>query len=334
MYNEKWQSPPERRTYMNYSPPTFQSRTVPSNRTGNRWLQSIKRDRWLYIMFAPVLIYYVIFHYAPIGGLVVAFKDYNLFQGIWASPWVGLEHFSDFFSSIYFGRLLRNTLAISLLDLLIGFPAPIVLALMLNEVQSALFKRTVQTVSYLPHFVSMVVIAGLVVNFLSPSTGLINSLIAMFGGEKVSFLAEPQYFWIIFTLMNCWKGIGWGSIIYLATLSGVDPSLYEAAIVDGAGRWKQTWYITLPSIMPTIIILLIMRIGGLLSVSYEAIILMYNPSIYQTADILSTYVYRRGLIDADYSFATAVGLFQSVFALILVVSANKISKKISETSLW
>lgn len=292
------------------------------------------RDKWLYVMFLPVILYYVLFHYLPIGGIVIAFKDYNLFEGIWESPWVGFENFENFFNSIYFWRLLRNTLAISLMDLIIGFPAPIILALMLNEVVHNTFKRVIQTISYLPHFVSMVVIAGLVFNFLSPSTGLINNLIAAVGGERVNFLADPKYFWIIFTLMNCWKGVGWASIIYLAALSGVDTSLYEAAIVDGAGRWKQTYYVTLPAILPTIVVLFIMRVGNILTVSYEGIILLYNPAIYETADVLSTYVYRRGLIDADYSFATAVGVFQSILSLILVILANKISKKVSESSLW
>lgn len=296
--------------------------------------RTIRRSKYLYLMFLPVFIYYVIFHYVPMIGTVIAFKDYNLFLGIWESPWVGLEYFKDFLSSIYFWRLIRNTVMISLLDLVIGFPAPIILALMLNEVQGSLFKRTIQTISYLPHFISSVVIVGIVVNFLSPSTGLINSLIEMLGGTRVHFLVEPKYFWFIYTFMNIWKGVGWGSIIYLASLSGVDPTLYEAAIVDGAGRFRQTLSITLPSIAPTITILLIMRIGNLLSVGYESIILMYNPKIYETADVLSTYVYRRGLIDADYSFAAAVGLFQSAIALVLVVGSNWISRKVSETSLW
>lgn len=296
--------------------------------------KSIMRNRYLYLMFLPVFIYYVVFKYIPMFGVVIAFKDYNLFRGIQESPWVGFRYFMQFFESVYFGRLLRNTLMINLYDIVFGFPAPIILALLLNEVNVKFFKRTIQTISYLPHFISTVIIVSMVVNFLSPSTGLINNIIESLGGHRIFFLSEAKYFWTIFTSMNIWKGIGWGSIIYLASMSGIDPTLYEAAIVDGAGRWRQTWSITLPSISPTIIILFILKIGNLLEVGYESIILMYNPRIYETADVISSYVYRRGLIDADYSFATAVGLFQSLIALVLIFAANKLSQKYSDTSLW
>lgn len=299
----------------------------------NVW-KNIKMQRYLYLMLLPVIIYYIIFRYAPMFGIVIAFKDYNLFRGIWESPWAGFKYFRQFFESVYFGRLLRNTLVISLYDIIFGFPAPIILALLLNEVSNSTFKRTIQTISYLPHFISTVVIVSMVVNFLSPSTGLINNIIEALGGERIYFLVEPKYFWTIYTTMNIWKGVGWGSIIYIASLAGIDPTLYEAAIIDGAGKWRQTWHITLPSISPTIIILFILRLGNILEVGYESIILMYNPRIYETADVFSTYVYRRGLLDADYSFATAVSLFQSVIGLILIVISNKIIRKYSDTSLW
>lgn len=304
-----------------------------SSAQGSFWVRLVK-NRYLYVMFLPVLLYYVIFKYLPMLGTVIAFKDYNLYVGIWESEWVGLKYFEQFIHSVYFWRLLRNTLAISGLELLLVFPAPIIFALMLNEVRSRHFKTTVQTISYLPHFISTVVIVGILVNFLSPSTGLINHFIKLMGGEPVHFLVEPRYFWGIFTLMNIWCTIGWNSIIYIAALSGIDPTYYEAATVDGAGRWRQLFSITLPALSPTIIILLIIRIGKILDVGYEAIILMYNSQIYETADVIATYVYRRGLIDADYSFAAAVGLFQSFFAMILVMGANWISKRYSETSLW
>jgi putative aldouronate transport system permease protein len=296
--------------------------------------KNVKKNKYLYILFFPVFLYYVIFKYWPMYGIIIAFKNYNLFKGVAESPWVGFKHFDQFLHSIYFWRLIRNTLAINMYDLLVGFQAPITLALLLNEVRHKAFKKTVQTISYLPHFVSTVIIVSMVVNFLSPSSGLINNIIASLGFQKVEFLSEPRYFWGVFTAMNIWKGVGFGSIIYLASLASIDQELYEAATVDGANRWRQTWHITLPGIAPTIIIMFLLRIGHLLEVGYESIILMYNSKIYETADVISTYVYRRGLLDADYSFATAVGLFQSVIGLILIVMSNKLSKKLSETSLW
>lgn len=296
--------------------------------------KSVKRNKYLYILFMPVLIHYILFKYLPMYGVIIAFKNYNLFKGISESPWVGLRYFEQFLDSVYFWRLIRNTLAINFYDILLGFPAPIILALLLNEVTKNSFKRVVQTISYLPHFISAVVIVSMTVNFLNPTTGLINNIIASLGFPRVEFLSDHRYFWGVFTAMNIWKNIGYGSIIYLAALSGIDTELYEAAIVDGAGRWRQTISITLPSIAPTIIIMFLLRIGHLLEVGYESIILMYSPKIYETADVISTYVYRRGLVDGDYSFAAAVGLFQSVIGLALVVISNKLSKKYSETSLW
>ncbi len=292
------------------------------------------KDRYLYIIFAPVLLFFILFHYVPLYGIQIAFKKYNIFAGITQSPWVGMDQFVKFFTGPYFWRTLKNTFAISFYGLVFGFPVPIVLALLLNEVRTVWFKKLVQTLSYLPHFVSSVVIAGIAVNFLSPSHGLVNNIIALFGGEKIYFLIQPEYFRTIFTSINIWAGAGFASIIYIAALSGVDSELYEAAKIDGAGKWKQLWNVTIPGILPTIVIMLILRIGQLLNVGYEMIILLYQPSTYETGDVISSYVYRQAFQGADYSLATAVDLFDSVVALVLVFAANAISKKLTDTGIW
>ncbi len=307
---------------------------APAPSKGSSVLRKLKKSSLLYIMFLPVIVYYIVFHYAPMVGIVIAFKDYNAFKGIWASPWVGLKHFEAFFTTPYFWRLLRNTFLISFYGLIFGFPAPIILALLLNELKDGKFKKVTQTISYLPHFVSSVVIASMLVQFLSPGNGMINNLIEALGGTRTYFLNDPRYFRTIYTLMNIWKGVGWGSIIYLAALTGIDSELYEACIIDGGGRLRQTWHITLPGIANTIVIMLIFRVGDLLSVGSDMILLLYNPAIYKTSDVISTYVYRRGLVEADYSFSTAVGLFNSIIALILLTTTNQIAKKYSDTSLW
>jgi putative aldouronate transport system permease protein len=282
-----------------------------------------------------VFLYYVIFRYTPLlGALVISVKKYVPALGIFRSKWAGFEYFGQFINSVFFWRLIRNTLAINMFQLVLGFTAPIILALLLNEVGSSKFKKLVQSVTYLPNFISSVVVVGIVVVFLSPSTGLVNSIIAKFGMEKINFMTEPSYFWIIYTLMVIWQTTGYSAIIYLAALTGINPELYEASKIDGAGRWKQLWHITLPGISSTIVILLLMRLGNLLEVGYESIILLYNPSIYSTADVISTYVYRRGILNGDYSFASAVGFFQSVIGLVLIITANKIAKKYTDTSLW
>ena len=234
---------------------------------------------------------------------------------------------------MFFGRLIKNTLLISLYSLLWGFPAPILLALLLNEVKKEKFKRSVQTITYLPHFVSLVVICGMLIDFTS-TEGVINDIVEAFGGERTNYLMRPESFRTIYVASGIWQGIGWGSIIYLASMTNIDPQLYEAAIIDGAGRWKQTLHITLPGIAPTIVILLILRLGGLMSVGFEKIILLYNPTTMETADVISSYVYRRGLLDFDYSFSAAVGLFNSVINFILILLANRFSRELSETSLW
>ncbi|UQZ80850.1 putative multiple-sugar transport system permease YteP [Paenibacillus konkukensis] len=300
-------------------------------------LQTIRADwkrHWnIYLMALPVIAYYVIFHYGPMYGLQIAFKDFQPAKGIWGSPWAGFKHFESFFNGIYFGRLLKNTVLINLYELLFGFPAAIVLALLLNEIRSSMFKRLVQTVSYLPHFISIVVVAGMMIDFLG-RTGLINQLLASFGIEPIDFLKEAGWFRFLFVSSGIWQGIGWGSIIYLAAISAIDPTLYEAARIDGAGRWKQTLHVTIPGIMPTIAILFILQMGSMLSVGSEKVLLLYNPLTYSTADVISTYVYRKGVLEASYSFTAAVGLFNSVVSFILIVAANSVTRRLSENKLW
>lgn len=296
---------------------------------------SIKKYLPLYIMFLPVLIYYVIFRYAPlILSLVISLQKYQPAKGILGSKWVGLDYYKQFIDSVFFWRLIRNTLGINLLQLTIGFAAPIILALMLNEVGRLHYKKLVQTITYLPNFISSVVVVGMVVTFLSPSTGLVNNILAHLGMDRINFLTEPAYFWGIYTIMTIWQTAGYSAIIYLAALTGISSELYEAARIDGAGRWAQLFHITLPGLTPTIVLLFLMKIGRVLDVGYETIVLMYNPSIYSTSDVIGTYVYRRGILNGEYSFASAVGFFQSIIGLLLVLFANHIAKKVSETSLW
>lgn len=297
--------------------------------------KDIHRDKLLYIMLIPFIAFYVIFVYRPMYGLQIAFRDYNIFAGISASPWVGLDHFKDFFTGPFFWRLLKNTVMISLYDIVFGFPAPILLALLFNEMRNKTIKKISQTCSYIPYFISSVVVAGLVTSFLSPSSGIINTFIKFFGGEPKYFLTQPQYFRGIYTAMNIWKMTGFNSIIYLSALTTVDEGLYEAAVLDGANRFKQIIHVTIPAILPTIVMMFIMKIGNMLNVGYETIILLYQPSTYETADVINTYVYRIGLLeDAQYSLAAAVGLFNGVVGLILVCSANYISKRVTEYGLW
>ncbi len=297
----------------------------------------LKKDRFIYLLLAPGIIYYFIFHYLPMFGLIIAFKDYKPFfglEGIFTSEWVGLKHFMRFFKSAYCMRLIRNTLLISLYHLLWGFPAAIVLALLINELRGNIFKRVVQTVSYLPHFLSAVIVAGMIRNLVSTDGGLINAIIKFFGGEPIAFLGYPQYFRTIYTASGIWQGIGWSSIVYIAAMAGIDQELYDAAKVDGAGVLKRMWHITIPGIMPVICIRLILQIGELMSVGSGKILLLYSSQIYSTADVISTYVYREGLGNMNYSFATAVGLFESVVGLVLVLGSNAIVKKLGQEGIW
>jgi putative aldouronate transport system permease protein len=296
-------------------------------------VKDIRRNRYIYIMLLPIVAYYLIFHYGPMYGVLIAFEDYNPTKGILGSTWLGAQNFVLFFRSFYFSRTVVNTLAINLLDLVVGFPAPIVLALMLNEIHFNPFQRLVQTVTYMPHFVSVVVVVGMLVDFLARD-GLVNNVLASFGLPPTAFMQKPEWFRIIFVGSGIWQHVGWGSIIYLAAISAIDPTLYEASMVDGADRFRQIWHITLPGIMPTIVILLILRMGSMMSVGYEKILLMYNPLTMETADVISTYVYRKGILGSDWSFSAAVGLFNSVINFALLIFANRFSHRVSETSLW
>ena len=294
--------------------------------------KDIKRNWVLYLLVLPVIAYYILFHYKPMYGALIAFQDYRPARGF-GEDWVGLKHFIKFFDNPYFGRLIKNTLLISLYDLFWGFPAPIILALLFNEVKSKKFKTITQTFMYLPHFVSLVVICGMLVQF-SLTTGLFNDIAVMLGGERTPLLQRPELYRTIYVASGVWKTFGWESIIYVAALAGVDTQLYDAAKVDGAGKWKQMLHVTLPGIMPTIVIKLILRIGSMMSLGYEKTLLLYNEATYETADIIASYVYRQGLVNKDYSYAAAVDIFNSAVNIILVVTANRVSKKVSETSLW
>lgn len=292
------------------------------------------RDKYLVLMALPAVIYFLVFAYYPMYGVIIAFQDYSPGKGIWGSTFVGLKHFQQFFGGYYFGRLLGNTLKISLYSLLWGFPLPIIFALMINEFREGLFKRTVQTVSYLPHFISLVVTCGMIINFLSPANGIVNTVIKAVGGTPVNFLGFPQYFRTIYIGSGIWQEFGWNSIIYLAALSGVDQQLYEAARMDGAGRWKQMLHVTLPCIKPTVVILLILSVGNIMSVGFEKIILLYNAGTYETADVISTYVYRMGLQSQQYSYSAAVGLFNSAVNIAMLFIANAMSRQLTGSSIW
>ncbi|MDF2921418.1 MAG: carbohydrate transporter rane protein 1, family [Paenibacillaceae bacterium] len=301
-------------------------------------MKSLARDyrkhKYLYLMILPVVVYYILFHYTPMYGAIIAFKNYRIADGFIGSAWVGFEHFTSFFNSYYFRRLLQNTLLLNFYMLIFSFPAPIVFALLINEIGGKLFKRVVQTVTYLPHFISTIVVCGMITQFLARE-GFLTDLLVWFGMERTVLLGHPEYFRTIYVVSDIWQGVGWGSIVYLAAITGINPELYEAARIDGANRWKQIMNITLPGIAPIIIILFILKIGHMLDVGFEKIILLYNPNTYVTADVISTFVYRKGLGGSfEFSYATAVGLFQSVLNFILIITANKISSKVSETSLW
>ena len=299
----------------------------------SRTWKLIKKNKMVYLMLLPVLVYYILFHYKPMYGIIIAFQDFNPRRGVLGSPWVGLKHFRDFFGGYYFLRLLGNTLRLSFATLLIGFPFPIILALLINELRSKKFSKIVQSITYMPHFVSMVVLCAMIRQFVG-SNGFITGFMSLFGYDGGNLLNHGEYWIPIYVISNIWQGAGWGSIVYLAALTGIDSELYDAAKVDGANRWKQTIHVTIPCILPTIIIMLIMRVGQIMGVGYEKTILLYDGAIYDVADIISTYVYRMGLQNRQFSFSTAVGLFNSVVNFILVIIANQISKKTTETSLW
>ena len=299
----------------------------------NKTLIEMKKHTNIYLMLIPVIAFYIIFHYVPMAGIVIAFQDYKITRGILGSAWVGFKHFKAFLNDFYFWRLLKNTLTINVSSLIFSFPMPIILALLLNEVRNKSFKKAVQTITYMPHFISIVIVCGLIKNFLA-TEGLFNAIITMLGGEPVAFFTEPSYFPAIYIISGLWQEIGWSSIIYLSALSSIDQELYEAAAIDGAGRWRQTIHITLPGLLPTIVILLIMKVGSMLSLGYEKILLLYNPAIYETADVVSTYTYRQGILGGSYSYSGAIGIFNAICNIILLASSNAISKKVTGSGLF
>lgn len=310
---------------------------VSNKKTEKQRFRKLKRDfrenRMVYLMVLPVIAYFFIFNYMPMGGVLMAFQDFSIKKGVLGSDWVSFANFAQFFGSVYFWRLIQNTLLISLYGLLFSFPFPIIFALCLNEVRNRKFKKGVQTISYLPYFISVVVVVSILKDFTS-SDGVLTKLVEALGGEGGSLLAKPEWFRTLYIGSNMWQHLGYNSIIFISALSAIDMELFEAARIDGAGRWKQTLYITLPEITSTIVILLILRVGQIMSVGYEKIILMYSPATYETADVISSYVYRSGIIDTNYSYSTAVDLFNSVINFVILFAANKISRKISDTSLW
>lgn len=297
--------------------------------------KNFRKDILLYLILAVPVIQVFIFSYIPMAGNIIAFQDYNIVDGFLHSKWVGLKWFTGFISDDSFFRLIRNTLLLSIYGLLWSFPAPIILALLLNEVKSKLFKKTVQTISYLPYFISSVVAVGMIFQILSPSTGVVNIFLSkVFGIEPILFMADPKWFRTIYIASGIWQGAGYSSILYLAALTNIDTELYEAAVMDGAGRFAKMKYVTIPGIMPTIIVLFLLSVGSILFTGFEKVILMYNPLIADTAEVIDSYVYRRGLVGLDFSYSTAVGLFQSIISFVLVIAANKISRKMADISLW
>nr|MBA5584478.1 sugar ABC transporter permease [Anaerobacillus isosaccharinicus]QOY38500.1 sugar ABC transporter permease [Anaerobacillus isosaccharinicus] len=288
----------------------------------------------LYLIMVPGILFFIIYKYVPMWGVVIAFQDYSVFAGIQGSEWVGLKHFERMFQAEEFYRIFKNTLLISLYKLFWGFPAPIIVALLLNELRNMMYKRTIQTVIYMPHFLSWVIVGGIMMNLLQPSTGIVNHFVQFLGFEPIYFIADENWFRTVLVVSDLWKSVGWGTILYLAALSGINPQLYEAATVDGASKWQQTWHITLPCLLPTIVILFILQMSSILEVGFEQVFILLNPLVYSVGDVFETYVYRVGVTQGQFSYTTAVGLFKSVIALFMVVMANKIAKKLGQNGLW
>ncbi|MFE5321166.1 ABC transporter permease [Paenibacillus sp. NPDC056579] len=303
----------------------------------SRWsaiIKHIKRDRQLLLLFIPCILFYVLFRYGPLYGLVIAFKDYSVFAGVWGSDWVGLKHFAKFFSNSDFWILFRNTLLLGFYTLVFGFPFPILLAILLNEVRKQWFKKTVQTLSYLPAFLSVVIICSMIIDFLSPVNGLFNQLLSSIGFEKTYFLIDPGWFRPIYVISEIWGTVGYEAIIYLAAIAGINPTLYEAARVDGASRMQMIRHITIPGLLPTLLVMFILKTGSMIRIGYEKVLLLYNPMTYDVADVFSTYVYRKGLIESNYSYAAAVGMFEALVAMVMLLGANALAKRIGGNGLW
>lgn len=313
---------------------TIASGNLKLKRRKRKWYVEFARSWQLYLLLAPTLLYFIVFKYYPMYGLQIAFKDYLPSLGVWGSEWVGWSHFERFFNSYQFWEIIQNTLVLSIYELAVGFPLPILLALMLNMLISHKYKRFIQTVVYAPHFISVVVMVGILFVFLSPSSGLINHFIVLFGGEPIHFMASPEWFKTLYVFSGVWQGTGFAAIIYLAALSGVDPSLHEAAVMDGASKFKRVLHIDIPAIMPVSVIMLILALGNLMNLGFEKALLMQTPLNKESSNIIATYVYEVGIQQAQYSFGTAVGLFNSIINLILLVTVNQIARKVSDNSLW
>ncbi|MGG1516464.1 ABC transporter permease subunit [Paenibacillus oryzisoli] len=302
-------------------------------RRGASWLRELRQSGHLYLMVLPGVIGFLLFHYVPMYGIIIAFKQYDLILGFDGSPWVGFKHFQSFFADPYAVRVVKNTLLLGLYSLLFGFWPPILLALLLNELTSNRLKKFFQSVSYLPHFIAMVVVVGMMMEMLG-ANGPVNLLLGSFGLEPIAFFNESSYFRTLFIGSGIWQGIGWGSILYLAALTGIDPELYEASYMDGANRFRRVWHISLPGMLPTITILFILHASDIINVGFEKAYLMSNPAIYEVGDVIQTYVYRRGIIDRNFSYATAVGLLNSVAAFFILYVANRASRALKQNSLW
>ncbi len=300
----------------------------------NDFYVRLKRSKYMLILILPAFISVFLFRYVPMWGVTIAFKKYSPFLGLSGSPWVGLKYFEMFFQSKDAFRIIRNTFLVSFYSLLFGFPAPIILALMLNEVRNNKFKKVVQTITYMPHFISTVVVVSMLYMFLSPTNGIINKVLAALGMEKINFMGSSSWFRPIYVISGIWQGIGWGSIIYLATISRIDVQLYDSAVIDGANKFRQILHITIPCMVPTIIALFILNMGRILSVGFEKVFLMQAPITYETSDVIKTFVYRQGLQNGNFSYATAIGLFENIVGLIFVVSTNFIARRLGEDSLW
>lgn len=298
------------------------------------FIKSLKKHWELYLLVLPPVLYLLIFKYIPMVGVQIAFKDFNVVKGIWGSPWVGFKHFEAFFQSPNFWLLIKNTMGISFYSLIAGFPIPILLALALNEIRTGYFKKTVQMVTYAPHFISTVVMVSIIILMLSPHVGVVDKLFTMLGFPMTNFMGIPEYFKSIYVWSGVWQGMGYSSIIYIAALAGVDPSLYEAAKMDGASRLRKIWHIDLPTLVPVTVIMLILSLGSIMGVGFEKIYLMQNPLNTSASEVISTYVYKVGLIGANFSFSSAVGFFNSIINLFLLVIVNGISRKVSQNSLW
>lgn len=309
--------------------PNAESFSDKLRRTG----REVVKKRWLFFLLIPGILFFAVFKYVPMYGLKIAFQDYNQYDPA-KSTWVGLQQFIDLFSKKSFIPVLRNTIVISLLKLILGFPIPVILAMMMNEMKSMKFKKVSQTLLYLPHFISWVILSGIIMTLLDPDNGMITNFLQMITGERIMVLTDSRYFVPMLIITDIYKGLGWGTIIYFAAISGIDPVLYEAASIDGAGKWKQALHVTLPCIVPTIVIQFILSCGNILNAGFDQIFMLYTSHVYDVADIIDTYVYRMGIINNDYSFSTAAGMFKSVVAFIMILTVNQIAKKTSNEGLF